>query len=305
MRAAIMGAGALGAIMGGRLANAGADVLFIARGAHLAALREKGLAITGSFGDLHLPNVRATDDPAGEAPADLILFLVKGPDSDVAAELIRPLVSDNTGIVSFQNGVSGIDLLAERYGNSAVLPGTTLVAGSITAPGVIQRVGPTNLLNFGEWNGNVTPRAENFKAWLEKAGFQVTLSANSQLDVWTKLTQMASGSAICSLTRLPLRTCATQAETRGLIAEAMREVMALAQARGFAVPADLPEKTLTFWETIDPAWRTSMGHDLEAGKKIEIETLSGAVHRLGQQHGVATPIHSLAYRALCYYAHAH
>ena len=186
-----------------------------------------------------------------------------------------------------------------------MLPGTTLISGTIAAPGSIQRSGPANLLNFGEWNGNATPRAENFKVWLEKAGFQVTLSANSQLDVWSKLTQMASCSAICSLTRLPLRTCATQAETRGLIAEAMREVMALAQVRGIAVPADMPEKTLTICETIDPAWRTSMGHDLEAGKRIEIETLSGAVHRLGEQHGVATPVHSLAYRALRYYAHAH
>jgi 2-dehydropantoate 2-reductase len=305
MRVAFMGSGALGGIIGGRLSDAGAVVLFIARGAQLTAMLEKGLTISGSFGDLHLPKPRATDNPAGEAPVDLVLFLVKGPDSEVAAELISPLVGATTGIISFQNGVSGVDLLAERYGEGAVLPGTTMVSGTIAAPGVVHRTNPTNLLNFGEWNGEISSRAKDFQTWLEKAGFQVALSANSQLDVWTKMTHMASSAAICGLTRLPLRTCATQAETRGLIAEAMREVMALAQARGITIPTDLPEKSLTFFETIDPAWRTSMGHDLETGKKIEIETLSGAVHRLGQQYGVATPVHSLAYRALRYYAQPH
>ena len=305
MRIAIMGSGALGGIIGGGLQAAGADALFIARGAHLHALRKNGLRVTGSFGDLYLPRVMATADPAGEAPADIVLFTVKGPDSETAAELIRPLVGAHTGIVSFQNGVTGIDLLAERYGEGAVLPGTTLVAGQIAAPGVIQRAGPVNLLNFGEWSGETSPRARDLQAWLEKARFQVTLSPASRVDVWTKMTQMASCAAVCALTRLPLRTCVLEPDTRALIKEAMGEVIALARARGITVAPDVTDKTLTFCETIDPGWRTSMGHDLEAGKPIEIETLSGAVHRLGQTHRVATPVHSLAYRALRYYATRH
>lgn len=302
MQIAIMGSGALGAILGGGLQAAGADVLFIARGAHLQAFREKDLQVTGSFGDLHLPQVHATDNPAGQPAADMVVFTVKGPDTEAAAELIRPLVAPHTGIVSFQNGVIGIDILAERYGPGAVLAGTTLVSGQIEAPGIIRRSNQVNLFNFGEWNGEISPRARDFQGWLEKAGFQATISAASLVDVWTKMTQMASCAAICAISRLPLRTCVQVPETRALMGEAMAEIIALAKVRGITVAGDVPEKAMTFCETIDPAWRTSMGHDLEAGKMIEVESLSGAIHRLGHQLGVPTPVHSTAYRALKYYA---
>ncbi len=302
MRIAIMGSGSLGGIIGGRLAASGADVLFVARGAHLKALKTNGLKVTSALGDLSLVTVNATEDPAGEVPADMVLFTVKGPDTEGAADLIRPLVGPGTGIISLQNGVSGIRTLAKRYGENAVLPGATMISGTVEGPGVVRHVGTGNQFTIGEWDGTISSRALTFQAAAREAGLKVDLSDSIHNVVWSKLVVMAAFSAITSLTRLPVRTCAMVPELRELVTDAMREGMAIAQARGVEIDQDLPEKTLAFVQTVDPNWKTSMCNDLEAGRPIEIETISGDLHNLGRELGVATPVHSLAFRALRYYA---
>lgn len=298
MRIAIMGSGSIGGLVGGRLASCGADVLFVARGAHLQALQASGLRILSEAGDVGLSRVDATDDPRGRQPVDFVIFAVKGPDTEAAAALIAPLVGPNTGIVSFQNGVEGVDVLAARYGSDAVLPGTAMVAAVIEAPGVIRHVSTASPFVVGEWNGRRSERVEALREAFTKAGLELTITDDAHVAIWSKFVAMGSMSAITCLTRLPLRTLVSIPETRELALAAMEEVIAVAKARGVTVPPDVPSKILAAIANIDPAWKTSMCNDLEAGKAIEVETLSGALHRLGQDLGVPTPVHSVAYRAL-------
>jgi 2-dehydropantoate 2-reductase len=297
MRVAIMGSGSIGGLVGGRLASAGAEVLFLARGAHLEALRASGLRILGES-EVSLPRVDATDDPRGRQPVDFVIFTVKGPDTEAAAALIAPLVGEGTGIVSFQNGVEGVDILAARYGSEAVLPGTTMIAAVIEAPGVIRHVSAGGPFTVAEWNGQQSGRVDALRAAFTQAGLDLRINEDAHVAIWSKFVAMASMSAITCLTRLPLRTLASIPETRELALEAMDEVIAVAKARGVTVPPDVPSKLLTVIENVDPSWKTSMCNDLEAGKVIEVESLSGSLHRLGQDLGVPTPVHSVAYRAL-------
>jgi 2-dehydropantoate 2-reductase len=153
MRIAVKGSGGIGGLIGGRLAAAGIEVLFIARGAHLQAMQTSGLRVSSALGDVSLPHVDATDDPKGRQPVDFVIFTVKGPDTDAAAELIAPLIGPDTGIVSFENGVEGADILATRYSPNAVLPGTTMIAAVTEAPGVVRHVGTGNQFTVGEWDG--------------------------------------------------------------------------------------------------------------------------------------------------------
>jgi 2-dehydropantoate 2-reductase len=254
------------------------------------------------MGDVILPRVQVTDNPTGQAPADFVIFTVKAPDTRGATELIRPLVGPRTGIVTFQNGMAGIDILAGLYSAHAVMPGTTMITARIEEPGTIRHVGTVNQLTIGEWNGQHSERIKAFSDAAARAGLVVHISPNIHIDVWSKLVAFAAFSAVTSLTRLPVRTCATVPEIRELVLEAMNEVIAVAKARGIVVPSDIVMKILAFAETVDPNWKTSMCNDLEAGKVIEVDSSSGALHRLGQDLGVPTPFHTFAYRALKYYA---
>ncbi len=302
MRIAVMGAGGIGGLVGGRLGSVGADVLFIARGAHLHAMQTSGLRILSQLGEVNLSRVEATDNPKGRQPVDFVIFTVKGPDTMAAAELIAPLIGPGTGIISFQNGVEGIDILAARYSSEAVLPGTTMTPTMIEAPGVIRHVGTGNQFTIGEWNGDKTTRAEAFREVSADAGLEVTISDKIHIDVWSKFVAMATFSAITSLTRLPVRTIVSVPETRQLAVDSMDEVIAVAKARGITLPSDITSNILAAVEKIDPAWKTSMCNDLEAGKVIEVDSISGFLHRLGEELGVPTPVHSVAYRALKPYA---
>jgi 2-dehydropantoate 2-reductase len=301
MRIAIMGSGGIGGVVGGRLAAAGTDVLFIARGPHLQAMRTSGLQLLGEMGGVTLPEVEATDDPAGRPPVDFVIFTVKAQDTPAAAELIAPLVGQDTGIVSFQNGVEGIDILAVRYGRETVLPGTTMTAAMIEEPGVVRHVGTVNQFIVGEWNGENTARVKAFHDHAQGAGLNVAISDDIHVAVWSKFVAMATFSALTCLTRLPVKTIASVPETRQLASDSMDEVIAVAKARGISLPADIKEKMFTVAEAQDPSWKTSMCNDLEAGKVIEADGISGVLHRLGQEFDVPTPVHTLAYRALKHY----
>ncbi len=301
MRVAVMGSGGIGGLVGGRLASVGTDVLFIARGKHLQAMRASGLRISSELGDVTLPRVEATENPKCGQPVDFVIFTVKGQDTMAAAELIAPLIGPNTGVICFQNGVEGIDILAARYTSDAVLPGTTMTAAMIEAPGIIRHVGTVNQFTVGEWSGDRIGRAEAFRVVAEKAGLNVTISDDIHVAVWSKFVAMATFSAITSLTRLPVRTVVSVPETRQLVIDSMDDVIAVAKARGITLPDDIKSKIFAVVDTLDPLWKTSMCNDLEAGKVIEADCISGVLHRLGQELGVSTPVHTFAYRALKYY----
>lgn len=301
MRLAIMGAGSIGGIVGSRFANSGMDVLFIARGAHLQAMKTTGLKVSSDRGDLHLSRVSVTDNPIGHGIVDFVIFTVKGPDTRVAANLIRPLVGVNTGIISFQNGIDGIDVLAAEYSSSNVMPGTTITTATVEAPGHLRHFGSGNKLTIGEMDKSISARAMAFRDAAAAADLVVHVSPDILVDIWSKFTTTAAVAAVTCLTRLPVRTCARSPELKKLMLDAMNEVVAVASARQITLPHDIADRIFMAVETVDPSWKSSMCNDLEAGKAIEVESVAGALHRLGQSLGVPTPTHSFVYRVLKYF----
>jgi 2-dehydropantoate 2-reductase len=302
MRIAIMGTGGIGGYCGAKLATKGADILFIARGEHLKAMQGSGLRLLSALGNVALQEVNATDNPAGHAPTDFVLFTVKGPDTDNAIELIAPIVRHQTGIISFQNGVDGIDKLAAKYGKATVLPGAAMTNCHIERPGVIRHFGKSNSFTFGEWNGELSIRASAYRNLAQIAGIHTEVSTTPLVDVWTKYVRAAAGMAVTCLSRLPLKTCIETPETRELLVQAMREGISLARALGIEVPMETIDRVLAAGATMDPSWKTSMLTDIEASKVIEAESIFGAAHRMGQDLGQPTPLLSVAYRALKHYA---
>ncbi len=302
MRIAIMGSGGLGGLFGGLLASAGAEVTFLARGAHLKAMQNSGLKILSDLGDVTLSEVDAIENPNGRPEADFVIFTVKGQDTKAAAKLIEPIVGPHTAIISFQNGVEWLDILSSHFSPENMIPGTTMTPAVIEKPGIIRHIGSTRPITIGELNGEQSERLQRFEELCTRAGLDVIVSSQIQSDIWSKFVAMATMSALACLTRLTVRELVATAETRDLADQSMDEIIALAAASGVALPADLKSKIFAFTETFDPAWKTSMCNDLEAGKPIEVDSLSGAIHRLGLAHNVPTPFHSIAFKALKPYA---
>ena len=235
-------------------------------------------------------------------PFDFIIFTVKGQHTTGAAELITPIVGPNTGIISFQNGIEGIDILAARFSPGAVLPGTTMTAANIEGPGIIRHYNDARPMTIGEWNDEKSERLMAFAALAEAAGLDVTISENIHADVWAKFVGMATIASLTSLTRLSINAICNHPETRQLALYGMNEVIAIAAGRGVVLPVDLSETMVKMGESFDPTWKTSMCNDLEAGKPIELAITSATVHRLGQELAIPTPVHTFAYRALSPYA---
>ena len=289
MKIAVMGAGGVGGYFGGRLAAAGCDVAFIARGAHLAAMRANGLTIQSPRGDLHLPQVRVTDDPATLEPVDLVLFSVKLWDTAEAARMLRPLFGPETGIVSFQNGVQKDDVLRGVFGDAAVMGGVGYIATTIGSPGVIKHTGSMQRLVFGEYDGSRSPRAQSLLEACVKAGIDAELSNDIRREIWQKFVFLVGLSATTTTTRLPLGPIRGNSRTRGLLLELMREVVAVGRALGVVLPADYAEQRLAFADGLPADMTSSMFHDLDRGRPLEVAWLSGGVVDLGAQCGVPTP----------------
>jgi len=290
MRIAVMGAGGVGGYFGARLALAGSAVTFIARGAHLAAMRADGLRVQSAGGDMHVAAPKVTDDPAAVGPVDIVLFGVKLWDTDAAARAIRPLVGPDTGVVSFQNGVQKDELLAAILGDSAVVGGVSYIAASIAAPGVIRHVGAMQRLIFGERDGRASTRVDTFAAACRDAGINAEASADIRRAQWEKFVFLVGMSASTATIRLPIGPIRAEPCTRALLLKAMREVVAVGQAEGVPLPDDFAENRLAFCDTLPPTMAASMLHDLENGNRLEVEWLSGDVVRRGEATGIPTPV---------------
>lgn len=298
MRIAILGAGGIGGYYGGLLARSGHDVVFIARGAHLAALREEGLRVESVHGDFVVGPLLATDDPAAVGPVDLVLVTVKSYDLDAAAEAARPLVGPETAVLPLLNGLDAAQRLAEVLGDGPVLAGLTHISSSVAAPGLIRQISGVRRITLGERDGAVTPRAQRIHQALASSGAEAILSEQIEVALWDKFLFIASISGVCCLARQPLGTVLGTPETRQLYVQALREVEAVARARHVGLSAGIVERTISMSEGFAPETRPSMLVDLEADRRIELEALNGAVVRHGQSVGVDTPVHSVAYAAL-------
>ena len=290
MRIAIVGAGGVGGYFGGRLAAAGSDVRFLARGAHLDALRTRGLTLHSFRGDLHLPAVTASDNPDEIGPADIVLFTVKLYDAEAATRLLAPLIGPETAVIPLQNGVDGVEIVSRAVGREHTAGGTVYVAAVVSEPGAIRHSALDHLF-FGELDGTRSPRLQRLLDACTPAGFEVTLSENIQIDIWTKFVRLSVFSGMTAVTRCAIGRIVADPDLFEMLRTAARETMAVARAKGVGLPDHVIDDIDRAYRGLPPHMKSSMLEDLERGRRLELPWLSGAVVRIGREVGVPTPTH--------------
>jgi len=293
MKIAVMGSGAIGGYLGARLAAAGAEVTFVARGPHLTAIRAQGLTIRSPLGDLLIAPAAATDDPAAVGTVDAVLLATKLYDVDTAARAIGPMIGEQTAIVCLQNGVDATDIVARLHDRAHVIGGVVMINGEIVAPGVI-RHNALNHLTVGELDGRESARLARLVALGNRAGIETVSSPDIRLEIWRKFLVLAPMAALSAMTRVPLARVRAHEETWRLAEQGMREVVAVANAQGVGLTEEDVRRTLTFVQSMPATWRASLAVDLEQGRRLEIDWLAGAVARLGHAAGIDTPFHRIA-----------
>jgi 2-dehydropantoate 2-reductase len=298
MRIAAVAAGGVGGYYGARLAAAGHDVHFLARGAHLAAIRGDGLKIESPLGDLHLPKVNATDDPGEIGPVDVVLFAVKLWDTEKAAELARPLVGPDTRVITLQNGVDSVERIAPILGAAHVVGGVTYIATVIGAPGVIRHTSKFAQMRVGRMDRAADAPLEAFAAAAKEAGIDITVSDDIDRDRWHKFIMLVAMSGMTAATRGPWGPVMRDPDTRALFRQLMQEVLRVGQAKGVALADDFIDDRMRFADAAPPAMKASMLHDLEAGNRLELDWLAGKVVALGRELGVPTPGNAAIYAVL-------
>ena len=298
MRIAVVGAGGVGGGFGAALAKAGADVTFIARGAHLAAMKSAGLRIESPRGDTHLVPTQATDDPKTVGKVDFVLFCVKLWDVESAGEHIKPLVGPGTAVIPLQNGIDAADRLLPILGREAVMGGVAQISASIIEPGVIRQVGTFMRMIFGELDGTISQRAKDFLAMCQKAGFDATLSDQILTELWMKFALLATNASMTAVTRQPIGKLRDDPDVRAIFLAAIQEVVEVGRANNIALPSDALSKVLDFIGHAPPAMKASMALDLERGNRLELPWLSGKVVELGRDLGISTPTHGMLYALL-------
>ncbi len=298
MRIAVVGAGGVGGGFGAALAKAGADVTFIARGAHLAAMKRHGLIVKGGRGETHLVPTQATDDPGEIGKVDIVLFCVKLWDVESAGAQIKPLIGPETAVIPLQNGIDAAERLIPILGKDAVMGGVAQISASIVEPGVILQVGTFMRMIFGELDGRRSPRGEKFLALCERAGFDATLSEQILTELWMKFIALAANASITAATRQPIGRLRDDPDLRPIFIAAFKETIDIGRARGIALPADALERILDFTAHAPAAMKASMALDLERGNRLELPWLGGKVVELGRALGIATPTHGMLYALL-------
>ena len=285
-----MGSGGVGGLYGGHLARGGCDVVFVARGAQLAALRASGLTVENATqGDFHIAPVNATDDPATAGTVDLVLISVKLWDSEAAVRAVKPAVGPQTAVLSLQNGVTKDEVLRRAFGEQAVMGGVGYVATHIARPGVIHQKGTIQRMVFGEYDGRRSSRAEALLQAAVAGGIQAELSTDIRRAIWEKYVFLVGLSGTTATIRVNIGSIREHPRTRAFLLELMKEDVAVGRAHGVALPEDYAAQRLAFEDTVPADMTSSMHHDLESGNPLEVEWLSGGVVKLGEEVGVPTP----------------
>jgi 2-dehydropantoate 2-reductase len=300
MRIAILGSGAVGGYYGAKLARQGHDVVFLARGAHLRAMRERGLLVWSPLGDF-LVRARAEDDAAQVGVVDLVLLGVKTYDNASALVMLPPLVGPQTIVLTLQNGVQSAERLAEEVGETRVLGGSTYIAAALLAPGLIEQTGTYRRIVFGEWFGDrsaTTDRVQHLHAMFEAADIQSEPHADVRTPVWEKFIYLAPLAGFTAAARRPAGGVWGDPFIRGLFMDAVREVERVARASGIAVSDTILDRVTSYMDAVPPGMRSSLLIDLTAGKRLEVDALQGDVVRRGAALGVPTPIMSTLYAVL-------
>jgi 2-dehydropantoate 2-reductase len=298
MRIAVMGTGGVGGYYGGLLAKLDHEVTFIARGAHLRAIQEKGLQVKSIHGDFTVFPARVSDNPAEIGPVDLVIFCTKTYDTEKAAQKCLPLVGPETTVMSLQNGIDAAERIGAIIGKDHMLSSTTWISSAVEAPGVIKQVSQFRRVVLGEIKGGVTPRLQTIHNALQATGITAEISDNIAKVLWTKFVFISAASGFGSLTRLPIGDYRSIPETRSLITSLMREVEAIARAQGVMLDADVVGQSLDFIDNAAPHIRPSMQLDIEAGRRSEIESMIGVISNQGHAFGIPTPVADFIYATL-------
>jgi 2-dehydropantoate 2-reductase len=299
MRIAVFGTGGVGGYFGGRLTQAGEDVTFVARGAHLAAMRKNGLKVESIQGNFVIQAVKAFDDPAQVGIVDAILVAVKSWDVPAAAEAMRPMVGKETFVVPLENGVEAPDQLAEALGREHVLGGTCRISATIGGPGVVRHIGLYPSIAFGELDGSSSTRTRALEEVFRRIPFiKVEVPDDIRLKIWEKFLFIASISGVGAVTRQPVGIFRAVAESRALLQASLEETAAIARAQGVALPEAAAHSTLTAIDGLPPATTASMQRDIAAGRPSELESQNGILVRMGRTLGIPTPTHDFIYASL-------
>jgi len=299
MRIAMMGSGGVGGYFGGRMAAAGYDVTFIARGRHLQAIRDHGLKIASrDMGDVIVDPAKATDNPAEVGTVDYVVVAVKLWDTEASGNAILPLLGPETTVLSLQNGVEGDEILAGIVGAERLIGGVAFIASSVGEPGVIKHIGTMQRVVIGERSGGSSPRVAALYEALREGGVVAEVSDDIERTIWEKFVFLVGLSATTTLLRTTLGPIRQDPENRALLLDVMRETVSVGRARGVALPEDFAEDRLVFADGLPADMTSSMHHDLENGNLLEVAWLSGAVTRFGRDAGIPTPVNRMVFEAL-------
>jgi len=293
MRYAFVGAGGVGGYFGARLAAAGEDVSFLARGAHLEAIRRDGLSVASGLGDVRVFPAKASDDPVALGRADLVVIAVKNWDTAEAARAAAGLRAPDGEIVSFQNGVEAWDEIA-RIAGVPVLGGVAYITASIERPGVIRHAGTMQRLAFGSFDGGRSEAAERLLEACRRANIDASIRPDIRRAIWEKFVFLSAFSALTSLARLPIGRIREDPRARRLLEGAMREAAEVGRASGVPLSDDVVERQLAIADRLPPGSMSSMLGDLNRGNRLEVAWLSGATARMGRELSIATPVHDVA-----------
>ncbi len=282
--------------MGGALAKSGQDVSVIGRGKHLEAIRDRGLIVDSTLLGKFQTKVKATDQPSDVGVVDLVLFCVKSYDTETALRSIGPLIGDDTTVLSFQNGVDNEDKIADAIGSTHVLAGAIAVESFIAEPGLIKQTSGPMRFVMGEMTGEITDRAKKINTAFTDAGLKCELSNRIQEILWEKFLFICAAGGVCSVTRSTIGDVIDYEQTRELYGSVMKEVEAVARAKGIKLASDIVPRTLAL--TVSKSMKPSMLRDLELGKRLEIDAQNGSVTKFGRQVSVPTPVDDIIYAAL-------
>jgi 2-dehydropantoate 2-reductase len=300
MHFAILGSGAVGGYYGAKLVRAGQRVTFLARGAHLRAMRDQGLEVRSSRGDFTVP-VHAEEDPVKVGRVDVVILAVKTYDNRTALPMLAPMMGDESVVLTLQNGVDSIDEVAETVGKAAVLGGATYVATTLARPGLIVHMGTHRRIVFGEVFGDLpklSERVQLIDEALTQADIQVEAVPDARVPLWEKFIYLAPFAGFTGAMRLPAGPLWSDPHIQEQFLAAVQEVALVARGEGVPIAADLIDRIIDYLSTLPPATRSSLVVDLAQGKRIEVEALQGSVVRRGRALSLPTPIMNTLYAVL-------
>jgi 2-dehydropantoate 2-reductase len=299
MRIAIVGAGGVGLYFGGRLAQAGEDVVFIARGKHLQALKALGLSVDSLEGDFSIPRIQVTDDPEQVAPVDAILLCVKAWQVAEAAQNMRPMLGPQTCVIPLQNGIDAPATLVAKLDAEHVLGGLCSLIAFVVEPGYVRHAGGKPFIKFGELDNHRSRRVERlYQAFMRAHGLTAEIPSDIEAALWKKFVFIAAWGGVGALTRAPIGIIRTQPGTRQMLQRAVEEILKVAKAREVEMTSDAAGATFALMDEMPAEGMASMQRDIMDGRPSELEAQTGAVVRLGQEAGVETPFNTLIYESL-------